>query len=444
MLNSKKKIGIVGAGITGLALGYFLKQKFQDSIDLTIYEKSRRAGGWISTIEQEGFLFEQGPRSCRTKGNGLYTLQLIEELGLKEEVITPSSDAMQRYLFFDQKLQALPKNFFESLKAPYRQWLISAIYHDLKAKPPVKEESIQDYARRHFGEKVSSHLFDALVSGIYAGDATQLSFKSCFPELEKLSSKGSLILGWLQTRKTSPPHSLSSFQVFMQKHPFFSFNKGMQTLTNRLAYLLHPHICYETLISELPGQNDHIILTQPTTEMSTLFAKDLEVSAKLKEIPYTSLAVVNLGYRRDVLDKKGFGYLIPSKEYQDILGVVFDSKVFPQQDRFSQTRLTVMIGGERFGNFQQHTELSFKAIAKKSIREHLNIQEEPDFIQCKIAVQAIPQYKVGHDSLIKAVKAKFQNTSIHFLSTAFHGVAVNDCIANAKKFTEAFVLTSRK
>ena len=43
----------------------------------------------------------------------------------------------------------------------------------------------------------------------------------------------------------------------------------------------------------------------------------------------TSMHVVNLVYESDVLPMAGFGYLVPSHAPEHILGVVFDSCVFP-------------------------------------------------------------------------------------------------------------------
>jgi oxygen-dependent protoporphyrinogen oxidase len=41
--------------------------------------------------------------------------------------------------------------------------------------------------------------------------------------------------------------------------------------------------------------------------------------------------VVNLVYQGNVLPTNGFGYLVPDQEDEAILGVVFDSCVFPSQ-----------------------------------------------------------------------------------------------------------------
>ncbi|GCB77331.1 hypothetical protein scyTo_0021091 [Scyliorhinus torazame] len=70
----------------------------------------------------------------------------------------------------------------------------------------------------------------------------------------------------------------------------------------------------------------------------------------LRKIASVSVAVVNLEYKGLVLPVWGFGHLIPSHESSEILGVVYDSCSFPQQDQVGPptTRLTVMMGGSWF------------------------------------------------------------------------------------------------
>ena len=65
-----RHIIILGAGISGLATAWFLKKyadQKQSQLKITLIEKSQRAGGWIQTIQTGKFLFEQGPRSFRSK-----------------------------------------------------------------------------------------------------------------------------------------------------------------------------------------------------------------------------------------------------------------------------------------------------------------------------------------------------------------------------------------
>src|SRR5690349_18000100 len=68
--NTKQKIAILGAGISGLSLAWFLNKKAPGAFDISIFDSKNRVGGWLHTIEQNGQLFECGPRSLRTAGSG--------------------------------------------------------------------------------------------------------------------------------------------------------------------------------------------------------------------------------------------------------------------------------------------------------------------------------------------------------------------------------------
>ena len=57
-----QKVVIVGAGISGLACAYRLKQL---GIPCLVLEAEGRPGGVISTVRRDGYLFELGPHCPR-------------------------------------------------------------------------------------------------------------------------------------------------------------------------------------------------------------------------------------------------------------------------------------------------------------------------------------------------------------------------------------------
>ena len=71
---------MLGGGITGLATAYYLSQSLPNA-KITIYEASARLGGWLSSkrvdIDDGTILFEAGPRTLRTKGNGILAVRLV-------------------------------------------------------------------------------------------------------------------------------------------------------------------------------------------------------------------------------------------------------------------------------------------------------------------------------------------------------------------------------
>src|ERR1700723_3609746 len=101
---SSPRIVIVGAGVSGLALGYRLQQHLPHA-QITILEQNRRPGGTAWTLRDAGFQVEMGPNGfLDTKPT---TLTLCREIGLGTR-LTEASDAAKknRYLFLGDRLKA--------------------------------------------------------------------------------------------------------------------------------------------------------------------------------------------------------------------------------------------------------------------------------------------------------------------------------------------------
>lgn len=455
-----KRIVILGAGISGLSLGWFLKRRFGSRISLHILEKSNRPGGWIQTSRKDGFLFEQGPRSCRSTGSGVETLKLLEQLGMEEEVIVADPSSYYRYLWLNKKLRLLPTGPLSFLFSPLMWGVIPACIRDLFIRPSIDEdESIYHFIKRRFSPSIAEKLIDPLATGIYAGDIRKLSIKSCFPVLHEFEQQGGSVLRGMIKRRKKRKHYSSKFVQDIQKASIFSLKGGMEDLTDELACRLDDHIIYSSEVKaihcspmraavELENgtafEANHIYSTIPAYSLALLFGNvHQEITKHLLAIPSVSVAIVSLGYHSKALKKKGFGYLIPSKEKEDILGVIWNSSVFPQQNQIpEETRLTVMIGGAHMSNFKDYSEENFLDIARNAINRHLGIDAEPDTSQVKAAHQAIPQYLVGYSSRVSNIKnilsRIFPKLTLH--GNSFHGVSVNDCIANSKHLEETIKL----
>jgi protoporphyrinogen/coproporphyrinogen III oxidase len=420
----KKHIIILGAGISGLATVWNLKKKHPD-IRLTVIEKSSRAGGWIQTIEKEGFLFEQGPRSCRSSGTGLATLQLIEELGLEDQVIVADPVASTRYLYFNHSLKKFPWGL-----TSLAHKILPALWRDWRAPSAQQDESIRDFISRRLDPAFADYLMDPLTSGIYAGDISKLSIQSCFPLLHSWEDhKGSLIRGaWHQRKNKAPVDDRSDFVKKIQKSPLFSLKGGMESLIKELVNQLGVTIHYNSECDKIEERPEGMIVV--LADGTRLDADQVISTLPSKDLHYASVVVVNLGYRHSVLPKSGFGYLIPSNQKESILGCVWDSSVFPQQNRFDETRLTVMMGGVHHPEVSNESPEKIEKMALEALRNHMGIVDSPDAIAIKIARCAIPQYEVGHLNWVQQVQSGLSQNN-RWIGTAFNGVSVNDCIAKA-------------
>src|SRR3954453_123365 len=103
------RIVIVGAGVSGLALAYRLRQRLP-GCDLVLLEQRARPGGAVWTDERSGFRIEAGPNGFL--GNKPGPLPLCRDLGLEGRLVAASESAgKNRYLFLDGRLRLLPSGF---------------------------------------------------------------------------------------------------------------------------------------------------------------------------------------------------------------------------------------------------------------------------------------------------------------------------------------------
>ena len=98
----KRKVAIIGGGITGLAAAYQLERAKAKTypIHYDLYEKADRLGGKIATIRHDGFIIERGPDSFLARKKSM--TRLAEAVGLKDELV--SNDTGQSYVLHGTKL----------------------------------------------------------------------------------------------------------------------------------------------------------------------------------------------------------------------------------------------------------------------------------------------------------------------------------------------------
>lgn len=423
------RVLILGGGISGLSLAWYLKRALGKEVKITLCEKSARLGGWIRTLDQEGFLFDLGPRSCRQEGNGLATLQLIEELGLQKALIhAQPTAAKQRYLFTGGTLQSIPKGLFGLCTSSLMRPLLLPLIKEWRVPKAAADESIHAFISRRLGNYAADYLFDPLTRGIYAGDSQQLSMQACFPKLFGWEQRqGSLTAGLL---REPAPLSLPAtpFVYAAQRKGLFTLIGGMEQLVNALKEQLSVDFYPNSTLNFSDFSSfDHVYLTVPAQAASELLSNAPEVAVLLKSIDFATVSVISMGYRRECLKQIGFGHLVPSCEGGKVMGMVWDSAVFPEHNRGkSQTRLTVMMSG---------AVKEAETLARAAVKEHLKIEAEPDFVSVHVAHQAIPQYRVGHVERVAALTQKLSKSypMITLLGSSFYSVSVNDCIAHSKQ-----------
>lgn len=397
------RIAILGGGISGLSAAWFLRKKYERA-QITLIEKENSLGGWMQTSHEGGFLFEKGPRTFQSS-RCKHLLALIHELGLENEVIFSDPCAKRRYLWVGGRLR--------SLASFLPQLLPALICEPFRAKAIADDESIYDFAARKLGPKTANTLFDALALGIYAGDIHKLSIRSCFPSFFQMErEKGSLVLGMLFSKMKRGPKGL------------FTLRDGMGRLIERLVEKSQIDTSLNTAVEAI--QSGGVVAN------GAFYPADLIISALSgsaigrltglwNDFQERDLWVVHLAYARAVLPQQGFGYLVPTQEGENLIGMVFDSAIFPQQNAQGETRITAMM---REGSIEA---------AQEVMKRHLGVSKPPLFAAAYLAKKAIPQFHVGYwQRLARFEKeAKSQFPSLVLLGNYIKGASVEACVSLA-------------
>lgn len=400
---------------------------------------------------------------------GANTLELLEELGLQNDIMPVSRNHMavkNRMIFTAQHgLCILPSSltsaFFKT--PPFSKSLVGMILNDLRTKSvEMKEDSIYNFTKRRFGKEFADYLIGPLICGICAGDAQEISVNFLMRSMFEMEQnyggviKGYLVSAFKNSNKTKESECNGDLtkKAKNDKWSFYSLKGGLEKLPLKLAENLknknvkiNTHItCNELRFShenvEIITNNGNIF--QSAKVISTLPAHQLALTVKkqhpklaeeLTHISYVDVAVVNLLYTEPNLIKKpGFGVLVPPIEELPILGITFDSVCFNYSDK---TVLTVMMGGKWFNRYfgENFDECNFSRVAVDQIKQILGIYSTPCEIQVHILRKCIPQYKVGHEQILTNIKSYISkhNLPIVLCGNYLNGIGINDVIFSAKE-----------
>ncbi len=445
---NRKKITILGAGISGLATAHWLEK---EGFDVTILENSFEPGGAMITKFVDDFLVDFGPNS------GLETTpkikEIVKDVGLADEMIYANQEGNIRYILKNNKLVPLPTS-------PVK--FITSKLFSTKAKLRLMKEpfvgksedgyyqSIAQFVERRLGKEFLDNAIDPFVSGVFAGDPSKLSVKSAFPKLYRLEENyGGLIKGMIKGAKERKQRKEDS----KQNAKMFSFKNGMQSFPKAIANNLKGNVFYECEIKSIVRKNSKVIVsiekngqkgeivsdvllsTLPAYIISKLTNSfDPELTTHLNDIIYPPVLVLYLGYNKKAIkqDLDGFGFLIPSLEKKNFLGAIWSSTIFINRAKKDKAGFTIFIGGARNLDFSRDQVNARVDEVLKEFHSIMGITEQPILVEKKFWQKAIPQYNLGHiehetyfDTFEK------ENPGIFLSGNYRGGISVGDCIKSS-------------
>jgi len=455
---NKKKIAIVGGGITGASAAYYLQKEINEKqlpYEMKLVEASDRLGGKIKTKRQEGFTIEQGPDSLLARKPA--ALKLIKELGLEDSVIRNGTG--QSYILVNNKLYKMPQGTFMGVPKQIRSLMYSkllsgggkrrALMELILPKQKKKEDqSLGGFLRRRFGNEIVDKQMDPLLSGIHSGDLDQMSLMATHAEFYQLEQQyGSLIKG---LHKTKPEVKKKKDQS--KTGAFISLLGGLETLVEKLYEKLDKNAVmlgravdhiekkeqgYHLLLSS--GEvltADAVIMATPHQKVPKIFSQ-YDFFRTLYDIPATSTANVALAFDQSAIKKDvdGTGFLVSKTSDYRITACTWTHKKWPETTPDGKVLLRSYVGKPNDQEIVDLSDEEIEQIVLNDLKKIMKIKGQPEFSVITRWRHARPQYNVGHLERVQSVRDKVSANlpGVFLVGNSYDSVGIPDCINQGEK-----------
>ena len=225
-----KDVIIIGAGITGLATAHHLKK---NNVDFAVLEQSDKIGGVINTVNEKGYIYEEGPNSG-VIGN-IEVIRLFEDLKDSCELELANDNVKKRWILKNLRWEQLPAGLMAAIRTPLFTLKDKfRILGEPFRKPGTNpHETLAELVKRRLGQSFLEYAIDPFILGVYAGDPSRLVPKYALPKLYNLEQDyGSFIGGTIKKmriKKTEDDKKVT--------RGVFSAKGGLSALSN--AILTH-------------------------------------------------------------------------------------------------------------------------------------------------------------------------------------------------------------
>jgi len=453
-----KRIAIIGGGISGLAAAYSLEEQRRAGaeVEYVLYEASSRLGGVLRTEVIDGCVVEAGPDSFVTEKP--WAADLCRQVGLGDQLIGSNDADRKTYILTHGRLVVMPDGlmFMVPTKilptglSPLFSWktklrMAEELFHPPRAVD--RDESVAEFVQRHYGTEMVDRLADPLLSGVYGGEAANLSVRAVLPRFAEMErSHGSLGRAMLAARK--------KMAAGPQRHApplFTSLKQGMQNLAETVAAKLTPSSLFTNAqvqtIQRWEGgwvvsaglQSNHfdavIVALPAAAAASVLRMASAQLSAELVAIEYSSSITVGLGYDREVRQSlpPGFGFLVPRSEGKRLLAATFVHNKFPHRAPQDRALLRCFFAGVNAERVWLLRDDQIVGIVRNELQQILGLRAEPLFARVYKWKSAMAQYGIGHLERVDRIeRLRQQLPGLGLAGNAYRGIGVPDCVRSGR------------
>ncbi|MFZ3340749.1 MAG: protoporphyrinogen oxidase [Terriglobales bacterium] len=452
------RIAIIGGGISGLSAAFTLEEKRRSGtpISYVLFEAAPRLGGVLVTDRVDDCLVEAGPDSFISEKP--WAADLCRKIGLGDQLIGSNDADRKTYIVVrkngrdrlvvmpDGLMFMVPTKMVPTVMSPLfslgTKMRMAAEWFHLPHKASG-DETVAQMVERHYGLEMVELLADPLLSGVYGGEASQLSVRAVLPRFAAMEAEhGSLGRAMLASRKKITAAEKGSIRPL-----FTSLKEGMQQMVDALVERLDQAALRTSSIvqSVLPqeggwmvsagyqsDQFDAVIVAAPAHAAAVVLEPvDASLARELAEINYTSSVTLTLCYDEAVRRSLplGFGFLVPRSAGHRMLAATFVHNKFPHRAPANRALVRCFFGGARDEEIISSSEEQILEIVRNELRQIVGIKAEPLFFRVYKWKAAMAQYAVGHlDRLARIQTLCERLPGLALAGNSFSGIGVPDCV----------------
>ncbi len=459
--NHTPHIVIIGGGIAGLSAAWEIQQQAGDRIRVTVLEADGRWGGKLLTQTMPApdggqFIIDAGPESFVTRKPAAW--QLARELGLESQAINPGNEASGTFVLDGGRPRPLPLSPGAFLTTDLLSWRGKLRLLAEPFIPPKRDgadESLADFVTRRLGREALEKFIGPVLGGIYNSNPDTQSILVTAPIMRELEQHGSLVWGSLRhmrARRRAP--------VTADTPPFrfLGFQSGVETLVTALTDRLQADLRLnapvvglertgeQTAVVHLSGGEslaaDAVIIATPANVAARLVtAVSPAVAAQLAQIRHVNIGTISLAYPADAIAHTApmRGLMIPRREKRRIDAVTWTSAKVPGRAPAGYALLRVFLGG----GLPQTVTMSaaeLLPIVQEELADLLQITAVPLDYRLAQWPNSYPQADVGHLARVAEIE-RLLPPPIYVTGSAYRGLAVPDCIQQARQTAGKVVVT---
>jgi len=425
----KTKYLVIGGGISGSSTAMFLSKKTSDFI---LVESQDKLGGVIRTDVIDGYTCENGPNTILMNSDEIKSL--IQDLSLDSQIVFANRNIDNKYFLHKNKILKFPNSLLSFLTtrlislSDKIKVMLNFLY--FKRSYPI----VYDYFKNNFSKAFHDNMVEPFLNGIFAGDTRKMSLEHTMPKFYAIQKKYKSFFQYLLFNKKNT------------KSIPFSIKGGFEKIFDKIQLKLHKNILLNHKVNNIKYQNNEYIISFKNKNI--IVAKHIFISIELNQVfkllnyqpkksfvgLYNPIDVFHFGISEVNIGKKikGFGLLSKKSENKNILGILFNSDIFPHTAPPEYKLYTVLVGGEKQNEICRLPIEKVLQLVEQELKDLFDIKEIAfkKYFRWK---KAIPKYNYkllkNIDDEIIILNKRFKN--IYFQGNYNKGVSVSACITNS-------------